>query len=96
MQKTKTAIEHIIGSQLYGHRAPTFSITEETPWAFDILKKMGFIYDSSIYPIQGQTPRHAEHNEHPLHTQSPVVREAAVLAIPARKNGQCGRRRVHV
>jgi polysaccharide deacetylase family protein (PEP-CTERM system associated) len=35
-----------------GFRAPSFSIDNETRWAFKILKKCGFKYDSSIFPIK--------------------------------------------
>lgn len=35
-----------------GFRAPSFSINNETKWAFDILEKYGFKYDSSIFPIK--------------------------------------------
>lgn len=35
-----------------GFRAPSFSINNETKWAFDILEKHGFKYDSSIFPIK--------------------------------------------
>jgi polysaccharide deacetylase family protein (PEP-CTERM system associated) len=33
-----------------GYRAPSFSINEKTPWAFDELAKLGMRYDSSISP----------------------------------------------
>jgi polysaccharide deacetylase family protein (PEP-CTERM system associated) len=36
---------------IYGYRAPSFSITEETRWAFEILESLGFTYDSSIFPV---------------------------------------------
>lgn len=35
-----------------GFRAPSFSIDNNTRWAFQILKKYGFKYDSSIFPIK--------------------------------------------
>ena len=31
--------------------APDFSITNESLWALDVLKEVGFVYDSSIYPL---------------------------------------------
>lgn len=34
-----------------GYRAPSFSINERTPWAFDVLRELGFQYDSSISPV---------------------------------------------
>ncbi len=36
---------------IIGHRAPSFSITSRSLWAIDILKSLGFKYDSSVFPI---------------------------------------------
>jgi polysaccharide deacetylase family protein (PEP-CTERM system associated) len=33
-----------------GYRAPSFSITPGTEWAFDILADLGFTYDASLFP----------------------------------------------
>ena len=38
-----------------GFRAPSYSITLETLWAFEILGEEGFQYDSSIFPILHDT-----------------------------------------
>jgi len=35
-----------------GFRAPSFSIDNSTGWAFEVLEKYGFKYDSSIFPIK--------------------------------------------
>ncbi len=34
-----------------GYRAPAFSITDDTWWALDVLKRCGLRYDSSVYPF---------------------------------------------
>jgi polysaccharide deacetylase family protein (PEP-CTERM system associated) len=47
----KSDLEDISGQPVYGFRAPDFSITEKSIWALDILKELGFVYDSSIYPF---------------------------------------------
>lgn len=47
----KKTLEDISGKCVYGFRAPEFSITKSSIWALDILKEIGFLYDSSIYPI---------------------------------------------
>jgi polysaccharide deacetylase family protein (PEP-CTERM system associated) len=47
----KCQIEDISGERVYGFRAPDFSITQANMWAIDVLKDLGFVYDSSIYPI---------------------------------------------
>src|SRR5690606_23391732 len=35
-----------------GFRASTFSVTEETRWAFDVLREEGYTYDSSVFPVR--------------------------------------------
>jgi len=47
----KKNLEDVSGQQVYGFRAPDFSITKTSLWALNILKELGFVYDSSIYPI---------------------------------------------
>jgi polysaccharide deacetylase family protein (PEP-CTERM system associated) len=37
-------------AKILGYRAPTFSIDERTPWAFDVLAELDLVYDSSISP----------------------------------------------
>jgi polysaccharide deacetylase family protein (PEP-CTERM system associated) len=46
------AIYRITGEMPYGHRAPYFSINQDTPWAFDVLASRGFHYDSSVFPTR--------------------------------------------
>ena len=49
--RAKSVIEQIAGQQIYGYRAPTYSIVDASLWALEILAELGFTYDSSIYPI---------------------------------------------
>jgi len=49
--KVKVLLEDIIGEPVLGYRAPSYSITKKSLWALDILKNLGFTYDSSIFPI---------------------------------------------
>jgi polysaccharide deactylase family protein, PEP-CTERM locus subfamily len=53
--QAKTILEQIIGGPVLGYRAPSYSITQKSLWALDILKDLGFIYDSSIFPIHHDT-----------------------------------------
>ena len=48
---SKRNLEDVCGKRVYGFRAPKFSITESSIWAIDILREIGFLYDSSIYPF---------------------------------------------
>ncbi len=49
--RSKQVLEGITGKEVLGYRASNFSITQESIWAIDILKKCGFKYDSSIFPV---------------------------------------------
>lgn len=50
LEYAKKHLEDLAGERVYGFRAPDFSITNASMWALDVLKELGFIYDSSIYP----------------------------------------------
>lgn len=45
------AIAEACGVRPIGYRAPTFSVTERTLWALEILAEEGIEYDSSVFPI---------------------------------------------
>jgi polysaccharide deacetylase family protein (PEP-CTERM system associated) len=49
--RSRDAIENAAGARVLGFRAPTFSITNKSLWALEILAQEGFLYDSSIFPI---------------------------------------------
>lgn len=51
LRRAKGALEDASGVALKGYRAPTFSINQETFWAYEILAEEGFSYSSSIYPV---------------------------------------------
>lgn len=50
--ESKALLEDIIGAPVLGYRASTYSITQRSLWALDVLKEAGFAYDSSIFPIR--------------------------------------------
>jgi polysaccharide deacetylase family protein (PEP-CTERM system associated) len=52
VRKSKDILEDAIGKRVRGYRAPSYSITEKTIWALEILAEEGFSYDSSIFPIR--------------------------------------------
>jgi len=49
---SKIILEDISGQLVRGFRAPTYSITDRTLWALEILAEIGYEYDSSIFPIR--------------------------------------------
>jgi len=51
VRRAKAVLEDITGEPVLGYRAPNFSIGRAQAWAYDILMREGFRYDSSVYPI---------------------------------------------
>ncbi len=49
--KSKKILEDIIGQEVKGYRAASYSITKKSLWALDILAEAGFKYDSSVFPV---------------------------------------------
>jgi polysaccharide deacetylase family protein (PEP-CTERM system associated) len=52
IQRSKQILEDLVGCEVLGYRAPSYSISQQTPWAFDELLEAGYVYDSSIFPVK--------------------------------------------
>ncbi|MBI5430603.1 MAG: DUF3473 domain-containing protein [Nitrosomonadales bacterium] len=50
--RSKKLLEDLGGQSVIGYRAPSFSIGKRNLWALDTLQEAGYLYSSSIYPIQ--------------------------------------------
>lgn len=50
LKRAKSLLEDNIGKPVVGYRAPGFSIRQTEPWALEIVREEGFLYDSSIFP----------------------------------------------
>jgi polysaccharide deacetylase family protein (PEP-CTERM system associated) len=48
----KAVLEDIVGCEVRGYRAPSFSIGENNAWAYDAIAEAGYRYSSSLYPIR--------------------------------------------
>jgi polysaccharide deacetylase family protein (PEP-CTERM system associated) len=73
----KSAIEDACGAEVSGYRAPSFSITPGTGWAFDVLEELGFRYDSSVNPI-----KHPFYGNASAPRKPHYVGETSLLEIP--------------
>ena len=52
LENSLEAINRVLGDfRVIGYRAPTFSITDKSLWALNILRQHGIKYDSSIFPV---------------------------------------------
>lgn len=52
LRQSIEVIEAAGGKKVLGFRAPSFSITPGTEWAFDVLHDEGLIYDASLFPAE--------------------------------------------
>jgi polysaccharide deacetylase family protein (PEP-CTERM system associated) len=52
VRSSKGALEDLIGTEVIGYRAPSFSIIPGWEWAFDVLVEERYRYDSSLFPIR--------------------------------------------
>jgi len=50
-RRSKQILEDITGEPITGYRAASYSITNQSRWALDILAEEGFVWDSSIFPV---------------------------------------------
>jgi polysaccharide deacetylase family protein (PEP-CTERM system associated) len=73
----RQAIEDATGHRVQGYRAPSFSMTPGTEWAFDVLSELGFVYDSSIHPIRHKFYGNAGGRRYPY-----VVSASGLIEIP--------------
>jgi len=51
LRRSIGVLEDLSGARVRGHRAPYFSITEQSLWAFDVMAELGVAYDSSVFPV---------------------------------------------
>ena len=62
LKRTAELLFHQTGIRPVGYRAPRWSISVRTPWAYEILAEEGYLYDSSCNPLplvgKGDAPRH--------------------------------------
>jgi polysaccharide deacetylase family protein (PEP-CTERM system associated) len=50
--RAKALLEDQSGRAVNGYRAASFSITDASRWALDVLAEAGFTYDSSLFPVR--------------------------------------------
>jgi polysaccharide deacetylase family protein (PEP-CTERM system associated) len=51
-RQAKQLLEDCSGTSVSGYRAPSFSITQDSFWALEVLADLGFKFDSSIFPVR--------------------------------------------
>jgi polysaccharide deacetylase family protein (PEP-CTERM system associated) len=52
IKKSLAILEELTGRKVIGYRAPNFSITDQSLWAYEILSESGIEYTSSVFPAK--------------------------------------------
>jgi polysaccharide deacetylase family protein (PEP-CTERM system associated) len=69
--RAKSILEELVQQPVLGYRAASYSITETSKWALDVLVEAGFVYDSSIFPIRHDRYGIPDAIKHPHHLTTP-------------------------
>ncbi len=81
VRRALEAVEDVTGKRVRGYRAPSWSISRETFWAYEVLDGLGLEYDASVFPFKtflygdSSAPRFA-------HYPARAGRAAGILEIP--------------
>jgi len=51
MSRTVKLLEDLSGQSIRGFRAPLFSVGSVSHWCFEVIRELGFLYDSSVSPV---------------------------------------------
>lgn len=70
--RSKSLLEDIIQTPVYGYRAASYSITNRSLWALDTLAEAGFAYDSSIFPVRHDRYGIPDAPSFPYHQDTPA------------------------
>lgn len=85
--RSKKLLEDISGRAVLGYRAASYSVTNESLWALDIIAEAGFHYDSSIFPVRHDRYGIPDAIDIPHRLKTPAGHELAEFPITALKLG---------
>lgn len=96
LRRSRDILQSITGQAVKAYRAPSFSITERSIWALEILLEEGFCIDSSVFPVVHDRYGipHARRDPHSIQTPSgtlwefpPTVVRQARINVPVGGGG---------
>ena len=78
ISRSKKVLEDVSGKQVLGFRAPDFSISQKTLHILDLIREVGYVYDSSIVPI-------SSHDVYGVKNAKPVIHQLpnGLIEFPA-------------
>ena len=67
IERGRDAVQAAAGCRPLGYRAPMFSINSSALWALEVLREMGFQYDSSVFPTRNMLYGYPQAPRFPYH-----------------------------
>lgn len=86
-QRSKSLLEEQIQQEVRGYRAASYSITQQSLWALDILAELGFVWDSSIFPVRHDRYGIPDASRWPHRLQTPAGYELIEFPLSTWKVG---------
>jgi polysaccharide deacetylase family protein (PEP-CTERM system associated) len=65
LERNLDALDRCGAERIEGFRAPTFSMSEQTRWVYEVLEHLGFRYSSSVLPARNPLYGWPEFGPHP-------------------------------
>jgi len=91
IERTRKFLEDISGQKVRGYRAASYSIDNNSRWAWSELVAAGYEYSSSIVPIHHDLYGMPEASRHPFRVEQGQLLEIPVTTIPLLgRNINCG------
>jgi len=82
VEGTRKRLEDVSGEKVVGYRAPSFSIGQESLWAYDVLSEAGYSYSSSVFPIHNDHYGLADAPRFPFRSSSNGLLEIPMSTLP--------------
>lgn len=81
LKRSISVIRKCVKSDILGFRAPSFTVTKKTLWVIEILKKYGFKYDASVFPISFHPVYGYPSSPLSIHTISNGIKEIPISCL---------------
>ncbi len=80
LDRAAAAIEAACGARVVGFRAPSFSISRDAFWAFDVLAEHGYAWSSSVFPVRHDRYGVPDFPRHPVRVAT--ASGGSILELP--------------
>lgn len=81
LRRAIAVTQPLVKQPIRGYRAPSFTITPKTTWAYEVMERCGITYDSSVFPIRGHPDYGFPGAPLGIHRISPTLVEVPISCI---------------